>query len=88
MKDTEKLFKEINEILEKSKLAQAQTIKRLNSIRSRELRTKGFINWSRLEFECTDKVYLKAKEDLETFEKSGNEMLLRMFERKNKVALL
>ena len=91
MKDTEKLFKEINEILEKSRLAQAQTIKRLNSIRSKELRTKGYkgyIDWDKLEFECTDKVYLKAKEDLKISEKFGNEMLLRMFERKNRVALL
>ncbi|WP_324172282.1 hypothetical protein [Sulfurimonas sp.] len=86
-KDTEKLFKEINEILENTRLAQAQTRKRLNSIRNRTKKNNGYIDWGKIEFELTDKLYLKAKEDLKIFDKFGNEMLLRMFERSNRARL-
>ena len=55
---------------------------RIEAIEKRNTK-KGFIDWDKIEFECTDKVYLSAKEALKEIDKFGSEIIVRMFERIN-----
>jgi len=60
---------------------------RIEAIEKRNTK-KGFIDWDKIEFECTDKVYLEAKEALKEIEISGSKLIVKMFEARNRAKLL
>lgn len=59
---------------------------KLDSIEARS-KKNSFVDWLKYEIELTDKVYLSAKDKLKKIEKFSNEMLLRMFESRNRAKL-